>query len=390
LSPIKKSPLLNDRNLYVIFGITLVSVMGVSSIAPALPSIARTFSVTNDQIGLLITFYTLPGIILTPILGVIADRYGRKRVLIPSLFFFGIAGTACAFATSFEQLLFLRALQGMGSASLGALNLTLIGDLYSGNDRATAMGYNGSVLSVGAAAYPAIGGAIAILGWFYPFYLALLAIPVGIFALLSLEAVSLQNKSSLNLYFNQIGSALKSGHVIGLFVSMFLTFIMLYGGYITYFTILLDERFGLSSMMIGLLLASSSLVTALTSAQLGKLTLRFSERTLIRTAAILYFISFLMVPSISGIWGLLLPIGLFGFAQGINIASILNMLAGYAKAEYRAAFLSINWVIMRVGQALGPYLLGLVYYYYNIDGTFYFAAGAGALFILVSLTMIRK
>lgn len=390
MSPIKKSPLLNDRNLYVIFGITLVSVMGVSSIAPALPSIARTFSVTNDQIGLLITFYTLPGIILTPILGVIADRYGRKRVLIPSLFFFGIAGTACAFATSFEQLLFLRALQGMGSASLGALNLTLIGDLYSGNDRATAMGYNGSVLSVGAAAYPAIGGAIAILGWFYPFYLALLAIPVGIFALLSLEAVSLQNKSSLNLYFNQIGSALKSGHVIGLFVSMFLTFIMLYGGYITYFTILLDERFGLSSMMIGLLLASSSLVTALTSAQLGKLTLRFSERTLIRTAAILYFISFLMVPSISGIWGLLLPIGLFGFAQGINIASILNMLAGYAKAEYRAAFLSINWVIMRVGQALGPYLLGLVYYYYNIDGTFYFAAGAGALFILVSLTMIRK
>lgn len=390
MSPIKKSPLLNDRNLYVIFGITLVSVMGVSSIAPALPSIARTFSVTNDQIGLLITFYTLPGIILTPILGVIADRYGRKRVLIPSLFFFGIAGTACAFATSFEQLLFLRALQGMGSASLGALNLTLIGDLYSGNDRATAMGYNGSVLSVGAATYPAIGGAIAILGWFYPFYLALLAIPVGIFALLSLEAVSLQNKSSLNLYFNQIGSALKSGHVIGLFVSMFLTFIMLYGGYITYFTILLDERFGLSSMMIGLLLASSSLVTAVTSAQLGKLTLRFSERTLIRTAAILYFISFLMVPSISGIWGLLLPIGLFGFAQGINIASILNMLAGYAKAEYRAAFLSINWVIMRVGQALGPYLLGLVYYYYNIDGTFYFAAGAGALFILVSLTMIRK
>src|SRR5690625_5804165 len=113
----------------------------------------------------------------------------------------------------------------MGSASLGALNLTLIGDLYSGNDLATAMGYNGSVLSVGAAAYPAIGGAIAILGWFYPFYLALLAIPVGIFALLSLEAVSLQNKSSLNLYFNQIGSALKSGHVIGLFVSMFLTFI---------------------------------------------------------------------------------------------------------------------------------------------------------------------
>lgn len=390
MSSAEKSPLLKDKNLYVIFGVTLVSVMGVSSIAPALPSIARTLSVSVDQIGLLITFYTLPGIVLTPILGIIADRYGRKRVLIPSLFFFGIAGTACAFATSFEQLLLFRALQGMGSASLGALNLTLIGDLYTGNDRATAMGYNGSVLSVGAATYPAIGGAIAILGWFYPFYLALLAIPVGIFALFNLEAVSMQNKSSLNLYFNRIGSALKSKHVIGLFISMFLTFIMLYGGYITFFTILLDERFAQSSMMIGILLASSSLVTALTSSQLGRLTLRFSERTLIRTAAVLYFISFLMIPSISNLWGLLLPIGLFGIAQGINIASILNMLAGYAKQEYRAAFLSINWVIMRFGQALGPYLLGLVYLYYNIEGTFYFAAGAGALFILVSITMIRK
>src|SRR5690625_1086175 len=174
------------------------------------------------------------------------------------------------------------------------------------------------------------------------------------------------------------------------FFSLFLPFFLLYAGFIPCSSILLDARFGLSSLLLGLLLASSSLVTALTSAQLGKLTLRFSERTLIRTAAILYFISFLMVPSISGIWGLLLPIGLFGVAQGINIASILNMLAGYAKAEYRAAFLSINWVIMRVGQALGPYLLGLVYYYYNIDGTFYFAAGAGALFILVSLTLIRK
>src|SRR5690625_3375793 len=102
-----------------------------------------------------------------------------------------------------------------------------------------------------------------------------------------LEPVYMQKKISMNIFFNQICSALKSGHVIGLFISMFLTFIMLYGGYITYFTILLDERFGLSSMMIGLLLASSSLVTAVTSAQLSKLTLRFSERSLIRTAAIL-------------------------------------------------------------------------------------------------------
>lgn len=382
--------LLKDKNLYVIFGITLTSVMGVSSIAPALPSIGRTLDVSTGQIGLLITFFTLPGIIFTPILGIMADRYGRKIVLIPSLFLFGIAGTACAFATTFEQLLLFRVFQGLGSASLGALNLTLLGDLYSGNTRTTAMGYNGSILSVGTALYPAVGGSLAVLGWYFPFFLTLIAIPVGIFALLHLQPAALQNGGNLNLYFSEIGSALKSRLVLGLFASIFLTFIMLYGGYITFFTILLDEKFEKSAFMIGIILSSSSLVTAITSSQLGNLTRRFSEKTLILIASIIYTGIFLSIPFVDNIWWFILPIGFFGVAQGINIPSILNLLTGYAKKEYRAAFLSINWMVMRFGQALGPYLLGIVYLHYQIEGTFYFAAGAGALFILVTLTMVWR
>ncbi|HMB97195.1 MAG TPA: MFS transporter, partial [Balneolaceae bacterium] len=111
--------LLKDTNLYVIFGITLTAVMGVTTIAPALPSISHAFDVTPARIGLLITFFTLPGIFLTPVLGLLADRYGRKVILVPSLFIFGIAGAACAFSISFNQLLFFRVLQGFGSAALG-------------------------------------------------------------------------------------------------------------------------------------------------------------------------------------------------------------------------------------------------------------------------------
>ena len=64
----------------------------------------------------------------------------------------------------------------MGGASLGALNLTIISDLYAGPVRTEAMGYNASVLSVGTASYPAIGGALALLGWNYPFALSLFAL----------------------------------------------------------------------------------------------------------------------------------------------------------------------------------------------------------------------
>jgi len=364
--------------------------MGVSSIAPAFPSIADSLDVSTERIGLLITFFTIPGIIITPILGLLADRFGRKIVLVPSLFLFGFAGTACAYATSFDQMLLFRALQGMGSASLGALNLTLIGDLYTGNQRATAMGYNGSVLSIGTAFYPAVGGALAILGWYYPFYLSLLAIPVGIFVLLKLEKTGSSNSLNMTEIFSNVASSLVSKKVIPLFVGIFLTFIMLYGGYITFFTILLDERFEQNSFWIGIILSGSSFMTAYASSQLGKLTERFSEVNLIRTAAVLYLTIFLIIPQVSNIWWFTIPVIIFGAAQGINIPSILNLLTGYADKEYRAAFLSVNWVVMRTGQALGPYLLGLVYAGISLNATFYAAAIAAGLFVISSVFFMKR
>ena len=386
---VSENSLLKDLNLYIIFGVTLTSVMGVSSIAPAFPSIGRSLDVSTNQIGLLITFFTLPGIIFTPIFGILADRFNRKVILVPSLFLFGIAGTACALADTFQELLMFRVFQGIGSAALGVLNLTLIGDLYLGHDRATVMGYNGSVLSIGTALYPAIGGALAIIGWSYPFYLSLIALPVGLFALFFLQQETEQNGLEIKFYLKEIKSALFSKTVLALFLCMFFTFIILYGGYITFFTILLDEKFAKSSFAIGVILSGSSLVTAITSAQLGKLTAKFNEQTLIKAAATLYFLIFLIIPSIDNIWLFAIPISLFGVAQGMNIPSILNLLTGYAPKEFRAAFLSVNWMVMRLGQAIGPYILGLVYLYVSLEGTFYFAALTGFLFMITSIAVLR-
>jgi MFS family permease len=363
--------------------------MGVASIAPALPKMANVLDVSNERIGLLITAFTVPGMFLTPFLGVFADRIGRKVILVPSLFIFGIAGTACAFATDFTWLLILRFIQGIGGSSLGALNVTLIGDLYEGNRRATAMGYNGSVLSVGTASYPAIGGGLALLGWFYPFFLSLLAIPVGFFVILKLDNPEPENHKDLTSYFDDVIESLKSKKVIGLFSANFLTFVMLYGGYLTFFPILLDEQFNKSSLVIGIMLSGSSLVTAIASSQLGNLTKRFKEANLILTAAVLYLGVFISLPYIHNIWLFSLPIIIFGFAQGINIPSILNLLTYQAPKEYRAAFLSVNWTVLRSGQAMGPFLLGLVYGISGLAGTFWASALAAVLFIGVTVLMIR-
>ncbi|MFW6045446.1 MAG: MFS transporter, partial [Natronomonas sp.] len=110
--------------LLVILASSLVGVMGVSMISPVLPELRSIFGVSDAQIGLVITTYTLPGIFLTPFVGLVADRIGRRRVLVPLLFMFGIAGGAIAFVDSFVQVIVLRFVQGIGASALVTLSVT--------------------------------------------------------------------------------------------------------------------------------------------------------------------------------------------------------------------------------------------------------------------------
>jgi MFS family permease len=97
-----------DTNLQIIFSVTLMAVLWVSSITPAFPKIAQALSISPRSIEWLIMVFTFPGIFLAPILGVLADRLGRKKTLVPALMLFGIAGGACAFTRDFDLLLILR------------------------------------------------------------------------------------------------------------------------------------------------------------------------------------------------------------------------------------------------------------------------------------------
>lgn len=97
--------LLRDRNLQIIFGITLLAVMGVSSISSAFPAIVRDLGISNLDVAWLIIAFTLPGLVLSPFIGVLADRLGRKRILVPSILLFAVANTACAFTRDFNILI---------------------------------------------------------------------------------------------------------------------------------------------------------------------------------------------------------------------------------------------------------------------------------------------
>lgn len=115
--------------LIAILAATLMTPMDVPLISPALPEVQAMFGVTESRAGLLITLYALPGILLGPVIGILADRIGRRYVLSSCLALFGLAGTAIAFTNDFSIALGLRVLQGIAAGSiLSALAMSVVGD----------------------------------------------------------------------------------------------------------------------------------------------------------------------------------------------------------------------------------------------------------------------
>jgi MFS transporter, ACDE family, multidrug resistance protein len=251
----------------------------------------------------------------------------------------------------------LRLIQGMGASALGTLNVTVIGDIYAGRERSAALGYNSSVLSVGTASYPAIGGALAAFGWFYLFALVFLAIPIGLLVLFSLRNPEPRNEQRLKDYLGNVLSRLRNREVLGLLGASLLTFIILFGPQLTFLPILMDERFGAPSYLRGAMLSGASLTTALVSSQLGNLTGRFSEKTLLKMAFVLYAIALFAVAPAPNLMYLLIPAVLFGVAQGINIPNVFSLLNAHAPTENRGAFMAVNGMSLRAGQTIGPLLM---------------------------------
>lgn len=389
-SDLPTKALLKDRNLELIFAVAMTIMTGISAITPAFPEMAKGLGVSEARIGLLVTVYTLPGIVLAPLLGIFADRHGRKKVLVASLLTFGLAGGACALVNNFTLLLILRFVQGVGMVPLFLLSITLIGDLYEGQARTKAMGYNTTVVGLSAALYPAIGGGLALLDWHLPFALSLVAIPVGLLLIPFLDVPEPENHQKLKDYLGDVVKSAKDRQVLGLLILTVGSQLVLVGAFLNYAPILLEASFGASALLIGLVLSVRSLSLSLSSSLLGKLAARVPQQNLIKVSLVLSGIALVLIPLLGNPYWVLVPAGLYGLAHGLNFPNVQTLLAGTAPAEQRAAFLSLRSTVKRVGQTAGPLVMAVVYSTWGAGAVFYVSAGIIGLMLVVALLTLRR
>lgn len=378
-----------DKNLQIVLTVTLMAIMGVSSIIPALPEMIREFGISASTIGLIFTIFTLPGILFAPLAGIFADRLGRKKILVPSLIIFGIAGTACFFAPDFQSLLLLRFIQGVGASAIGVINLTIIGDLFSGKERIKAMGLNAGVLSMGTAIFPAIGGILAQISWEAPFLLSLTALPLAWLVAFKLDNPEPSANANFKKYIKAALEGMRSKEVLSLFAISLLTFIILYGPIVTYLPLLLNSRFEASPLMIGMVISSASFITALAASQMGRLSHFMSQPLMISLSAFAYGAAMIMLPAAESALWCILPVCMFGLGQGLNMPNSMSMLTAIAPMEQRAVFMSVNGMLLRAGQTIAPILMGLVYSGFSLQAVFYAGAMVAAAILIISAIFLK-
>ncbi len=340
--------------LHVILATSLVGVMGVSLLSPVIPALRSAFGVTDAQIGLIITVYTLPGIVLTPFVGLAADRVGRRRTLVPLLFLFGIAGTAIAFTTSFRQVLILRFVQGIGASALVTLAITLAGDYYEGNRQRAIIGLNSSALGTGAALYPLVGGVLAAIRWNVPFLFFGVAILVGLAAIPILDDDITTDSEPLGEYLARIRTVATMTRAYGIYTAAFSTFFLYYGGVLTAIPLLLADQYGVVEPYLGLLLAIVSVTNAVVASQYGRIQDWAGLTPLVIGGFSLFGIAFMGLRLASSPIDIGALLVVFGAGFGVVMPSLNASVVSLASKENRASMLGVQTSLLRIGQTLGP------------------------------------
>src|ERR1700728_1607227 len=150
-------------------------------VAVSLPSITESLGATFAGIEWVVTAYTLSFASLLLPAGALADRFGRKRVLLIGLGLFTAASFFCGAAPNLATLITARAFQGVGAAMQLSAALATLSSFFKGDERARAFAFWGSIVGAGIALGPIVGGLITqTFGWEWAFYINL---PVGVLTL---------------------------------------------------------------------------------------------------------------------------------------------------------------------------------------------------------------
>jgi len=347
------------KALSLVYASSLALMMGVNFVQPALPAMVGPFGISDSALALVMTVYTAPAIILSPLFGIVADVHGRRLLLAWGLILYGLSGAAIAFAPTFAWVLILRGTQGVGFSAVIPLTIVLIADLLEGDSEVGGQGLKVFLDRVGYLIFPPVGGLLAAIAWFWPFVLYILVVPLGLMVLFWMPETKAQGRSETLSYLRDMLRLTRHPRLVIAFSAGFLRFFLDYG-FLTYFPLFLVRTHGISTATAGFLYAFFSAGAMLTSIQAGRLAAGYDKARLLFVAFLVSGLALVAVPLVPGVWLVGASLFCYGLANGVLSPVQKSLLTQHAPTELRGGIVSFDRLIQQVSKTLSTSAVGLL------------------------------
>ncbi len=389
--------------LIFIFITLLIDITGIGIIVPVIPRLIQ--ELTSEGLsdaalygGWLMFVYSVAQFIFSPILGGLSDQYGRRPILLGSLFGFGLDYIFSAFASSIGWLFLARVIAGIFGASFSTAG-AYIADVSPPDKRAQNFGLIGAAFGLGFILGPMIGGLLGQYGPRVPFFvsagLSLLNCIYGYFVLP--ESLDEKNRRPFDWKrANPVGALrhLQRYPVIfGLVIPLVLTYIAGYATQSTwtYFTM---EKFGWDEKWVGYSLAFVGLMAAIVQGGLTRTVIpRLGNTKSIYWGLSLYALSFLLYAFADKGWmmfAITVLSALGGIATPALQAIMSNEVPPNEQGELRGALTGL----MSLTAIFGPIMMTSLFAYFTSPSAPFQFAGApfvmGAVLTVFSLVLVKK
>lgn len=295
--------------------------MGGAAVAPALPLINDIFPGQDFLVSLIITLPSLVIAIVGFVMGALADKFGKVRVLTLSLALFTVSGVISFFFDNLTYILMARAVLGVGLAGVSTTVTALIAEYYTGINRVKVMSYQSAAIGIGILLLEYTGGTLAEISWKEPFLVYLIGLPMMLLVMFSMKEPIAKNDSSGLAPAAKANGKIIIACYLAAFLMCMMSFLMP-----TKSTFYL-EGIGVSASMMGLFLGIHGVVNCCFSLMYRRFSTVIPPFKLMSLGFILMGIG-LCIPmfdgSVEAAVGMLL---LTGMAMGMITPSVVNTLA---------------------------------------------------------------
>jgi DHA1 family multidrug resistance protein-like MFS transporter len=382
-----------QRTLYILFFAQLMVAVGFSSIFPFLPLYVGQLGSTSGfgveiLSGLVYSAQSFTMMLASPFWGALADRYGRKLMVGRSMFGGAIILLLMAFVTSAEQLVALRAVQGLVTGTVAAAN-ALLASVTPRQRTGYAMGMLQVGFGSGLAFGPLIGGAVADLyGYHTVFYLtSVMLILAGIMVAIGVQEKFDPNQGKARGQSGLLGEWRSMLAIPGVWVTFLMRFSTSLGRMMImpiiplFIQTLLTDLTRLNTLT-GLVLGMASGATTISAVFLGRLGDRVGYRKVLVACTGLLGVIYALQGYATAWWQLLLLQVLVGVAMGGVIPLISALLANYGRAGGEGSVFGMDNSINAAGRAAAPMLGAAVATAWGYPAAF---LSTGTVFVLASL-----